>query len=59
MKQLLNSAFVSYEELWRSLYEKQDSRKLWKTLNELLPKEKQLKTVNGPASENLTATGFN
>ena len=42
------------------LYEKQDSRKLWKTVNELLPKKKkQLKTVNGPASENLTATSFN
>ena len=41
------------------LCEKQDSRKLWKTLNELLPKKKQHKTANAPASENLTATSFN
>ena len=41
------------------LYEKQDSRKSWKTLNELIPKKKQHKTANAPASENLTATSFN
>ena len=37
---------------------KQNSRKLWKTLKELLPNKKQHKTPNAPASENLTATGF-
>ena len=41
------------------LCDKQDSRKLWKTLNELIPNKKQHKTVNAPASENLTATSFN
>ena len=41
------------------LCEKQDSRKLWKTLTDLLPNKKQHKTVNAPASENLTATSFN
>ena len=35
--------------------EKQNLCKLWKTLNELLPNKKQHKTVNAPASENLTA----
>ena len=41
------------------LCEKHDSRRLWKTLNELIPNNKQHKTANPPASENLTATSFN